>query len=1390
MRRFKFIAMKITLYLPVSLLALCCYLSFTPPTFAQLHFEGLHYNGQGNALLDTPRATALSPDGRFLYVTSETDGAVSTYRKNIDGSLSFIAAVKNETNMVLGIGGAQGLIVSPDGKHLYVAGAKDQAIGIFKRAVAEGEIEYLGFVQNGSNGVEGLVDPQHLAMSSDGNYLYVTSTNSDALLVFSRNVLSGELVFIEKKQDGLGNVDGLSGPVEVQVSPDDRHVYVTAKEDGAICLFERNSLTGQLNFVTAFQEGSIATPGTLSDAHALAISSTGDYVYVTSAEQGSLLAFERNAITGLLSFKDVVLDDLGAVDGLAYAVAVNLSADGKFVYALGAEENAIAVFSWNAMTATFDFLMKIEEGINGVEGLMNPTSMQLSLAGDYLYVTAKTSGRILAFARNRDTGELVFKASIGSEGDGVKAMEYPVATRVSPDGHFLYVANQEGNSLSVFQRNDLDGSLTFIQEIVEGVGGIQGLEKVADMVISPAGNYVYAAGSEADAIVVFQRNVTTGWLSYEQTIENNVGLVNGLAGIKSLSLSPDGTTLYAASFWDNSIVAFARTTTTGALSFLARYQDGIGGVDGLALINQVVVSADGQYVYSISFLDDAISVFQRDGTTGELLFQQIVKDGIGGVDGLDGGEALYLSPDGMQLYGLGFFDQALAQFDRDPTTGTLSFAKVYKNGMPDVVGLGGVQAIAGSPDGNFIYLGNILDDGIAAYARQAVTGNLSFEKIVYDGQAGVNGIARPEAITLSPDGRYIYVGGGEDNAIAHFSCSASLTLYETICAGETFSYGNTTYEAAGNYRDTIENGACQTFVELNLEVLPANVELSTTICLGDAFVVGNESFQSAGSYSKVLVNSLGCDSTVLLNLSVAAVLEENLSVTICAGESFWVGTTSYNETGSYTSTLPSSFGCDSLVHLDLTVLSPVVVPLDATICANEFFVMGAKNYTTSGNYQASFTAASGCDSLVDLSLTVLSTSTGNVSATICESEAYAVGNMNFHTPGLHLVSLSNAEGCDSIVTLFLTVLPAPEIVTEATVCMGTTYWWEGAAYTETGIYQESYPTGNGCFGMRTLKLTVQEEYYEKEVTLCAGDSYSFAGLSLEENGVYTNLFNSTQGCDSLVVLYFSVIPATAEQVITICSGDTYSLGNTNYTETGNYLTTITTVLGCEQEVNLTLTVVETLTETVDTTICAGESYWIGATAYAATGNYSDTLNTDVGCDSIVSLSLTVLAPLAINETIKMASGTEAGEIELQVSGGAPPYSFSWSTGATTQNVGALVAGLYTVTITDNTNCQLIQSFSVDNLVALHAPVPAISFVLYPNPVTNADVIYLRFPRKIEEKLVLQIINSTGQVLPYTKLQIPIGTAQQKVNSPTQAGIYWLQLIDERGNKTTQKIVVQ
>lgn len=87
-----------------------------------------------------------------------------------------------------------------------------------------------------------------------------------------------------------------------------------------------------------------------------------------------------------------------------------------------------------------------------------------------------------------------------------------------------------------------------------------------------------------------------------------------------IAVSPDGAHLYVAGSFDNTMLTFRRDTATGRLTFLDERRDGIGGVDGLGGAFSVSVSPDGANIYVASLVDDAIAVFQRNPTTGSLTF--------------------------------------------------------------------------------------------------------------------------------------------------------------------------------------------------------------------------------------------------------------------------------------------------------------------------------------------------------------------------------------------------------------------------------------------------------------------------------------------------------------------------------------------------------------------------------------------------------------------------------------------------------------------------------------------------------------------------------------------------------------------------------------------------
>ena len=107
-------------------------------------------------------------------------------------------------------------------------------------------------------------------------------------------------------------------------------------------------------------------------------------------------------------------------------------------------------------------------------------------------------------------------------------------------------------------------------------------------------------------------------------------------------------------------------------------------------------------------------------------FVEFKKDGVDGIDGLGGAYSVTVSPDGKFLYAAGYDDSAVAVFARNAKTGKLSFVEFKKDGIDGVDGLAGAESVAVSPDGKFLYVLGYSDSAVAVFARNAQTGKLSF----------------------------------------------------------------------------------------------------------------------------------------------------------------------------------------------------------------------------------------------------------------------------------------------------------------------------------------------------------------------------------------------------------------------------------------------------------------------------------------------------------------------------------------------------------------------------------------------------------------------------------------------------------------------------------------
>ncbi|MFN6490671.1 beta-propeller fold lactonase family protein [Nostoc sp. DedQUE03] len=258
-------------------------------------------------------------------------------------------------------------------------------------------------------------------------------------------------------------------------------------------------------------------------------------------------------------------------------------------------------------------------------------------------------------------------------------------------------------------------------------------------------------------------------LNFVEVQTDDTNGVDGLGGVYSITVSPDGKFLYAAGYNDSAVAVFERDTTTGQLSFVEVQKDDTNGVDGLGSAYSITVSPDGKYLYAAGYDDSAIAVFERDTTTGQLSFVEVQKDNTNGVDGLASAASVTVSPDGKYLYAAGYNDSEVAVFKRDTTTGQLSFVEVQKDGISSVDGLGGVYSITVSPDGKYLYAAGYQDSAVAVFERNQQTGRLSFVEVQKDDTDGVDGLGGALSVTLSPDGKYFYAAGYDDSAVAVFS---------------------------------------------------------------------------------------------------------------------------------------------------------------------------------------------------------------------------------------------------------------------------------------------------------------------------------------------------------------------------------------------------------------------------------------------------------------------------------------------------------------------------------------------------------------------------------------------------------------------------------------------
>lgn len=222
-----------------------------------------------------------------------------------------------------------------------------------------------------------------------------------------------------------------------------------------------------------------------------------------------------------------------------------------------------------------------------------------------------------------------------------------------------------------------------------------------------------------------------------------------------------------------------------------------------------------------------------------------------------------------------------------------------------------------------------------------------------------------------------------DNVKCHEICYATAnTTIQTIavvtdefeaeiCEGETYTFHGVDFSEATTYTDTIMEDGLMRISILHLSVNPVyTTPIEATICDNQTYNFLGRIISEAGEYIDTLQTYKGCDSVIVLTLSVVPTYDDTVSSVICQGETYEDFNFSESYSGVYTQRLETVNGCDSLMTLNLKVNPSYYTEYIATTGEDEPYTYYGFNADSSGIYYQYLQTENGCDSIIALNLTV------------------------------------------------------------------------------------------------------------------------------------------------------------------------------------------------------------------------------------------------------------------------------------------------------------------------------------------------------------------------------------------------------------------------------------
>lgn len=360
-----------------------------------------------------------------------------------------------------------------------------------------------------------------------------------------------------------------------------------------------------------------------------------------------------------------------------------------------------------------------------------------------------------------------------------------------------------------------------------------------------------------------------------------------------------------------------------------------------------------------------------------------------------------------------------------------------------------------------------------------------------------------------------------------------------LCEGEKITIAGINYSAKGSYAIPLKTThGCDSLLTLNLDIGKVyNTSMDTSFCEGGQLSIGQSVFDQSGNYTLTLQTNKGCDSVFNINLNVLPTNSQILDTSICQGSSLVLGSMQYSLAGSYVVKELNQYGCDSIFTLNLQVKSNTASNIDTSLCGNSTIQIAGVDYSNAGNYIQNLINSFGCDSILTINIEERPEYLFNIDTSICEGDFILLDTFRFFSQGRYMISLKSIYGCDSTIALDLKVKSLSDTRIDTLICFNEQIELGGKIYADSGQFLNVLRAVNGCDSIVNIKISKSAEpnvNISQQNPLCFGDisgqiNVNISGShapyqllwndgdtkSLRSNlgkGIYTLVITDNEGC--------------------------------------------------------------------------------------------------------------------------------------------------------------------------------------------------------------------------------------------------------------------------------------